>query len=76
MNFMSKEELLPLLFAHPQKVESLEKMKRNESDVTLQSKGSGGVKWWKRKTIAHFEDYYQTPKQIFESRSIDFVVEI
>ncbi len=42
--------------------------------MTLQSKGDGEVKWWKRKTIAHFEDYYQTPIQVFESRSIAFMV--
>jgi len=63
--------MVALLFAHPQKVESL-KRGRNESDVILQSKGGEGVKWWKPKTTEHLEDYYQTPKKVFKSRSIAF----
>jgi hypothetical protein len=35
----------------------------------------GGLKWWKQKTIEHLEDYYQTPKKIFESRSITLMVQ-
>jgi hypothetical protein len=26
----------------------------------------GGVKWWKPKTTKHLEDYYRTPKKVFE----------
>jgi hypothetical protein len=44
---------------------------KNESDATLQSRG---VKWWTRKTIRHLEDYYQTPKKVFESHYIAFMV--
>jgi hypothetical protein len=35
----------------------------------------GGVKWWKRKTTKHLEDYYRTPKKVFESLSIAFMVQ-
>jgi hypothetical protein len=35
----------------------------------------GGVKWRKQKTIEHLEDYYQTPKNVFESHSIAFMVQ-
>jgi hypothetical protein len=34
----------------------------------------GEVKWRKRKTTAHFEDYCRTPKKVFENRSIAFRV--
>jgi hypothetical protein len=34
----------------------------------------GVVKWWKRKTTQHLEDYYRTHKTVFESRSIAFMV--
>jgi hypothetical protein len=34
-----------------------------------------GIKWWKLKTIKYLEDYYRTPKKIFESRSIAFMVQ-
>jgi hypothetical protein len=33
-----------------------------------------GIKWWKWKTTEHLEDYYRTPKKVFESRSIAFMV--
>jgi hypothetical protein len=28
------------------------------------------VEWWKRKTTAHLENYYQTSKKVFETGSI------
>jgi hypothetical protein len=34
-----------------------------------------GVKWWKRRTTEHLEDYYRTRKKVFESRSIAFMVQ-
>jgi hypothetical protein len=43
------------------------------------SKVKGGGGWVqmveKKNHIAHFQDYYQTPKQVFESRSVSFMVE-
>jgi hypothetical protein len=35
----------------------------------------GGGKWWKRETTENLENYYQTPKKVFESRSIAFMVQ-
>jgi hypothetical protein len=34
----------------------------------------GVVNWWNGKTTTHFEDYYRTPKKVFENRSIVFMV--
>jgi hypothetical protein len=65
--FHAQREIVALLFAHPQKVESLKKMKKWSQ---MWPSKVGGVKWWKRKTTAHFKDYYRTPKKFFESRFI------
>ncbi len=37
--------------------------------------GGRGIKWWKRETTTRFKDYFRTPKKVFESLSIGFMVQ-